>query len=88
MNPPFGVQKRKADRIFLDKALSFSSVIYSIHLANEKVNKFIHSYIKKYKWHIDYVFPFKLALEKTFYFHKRKTKMINVNIYRFKKNNL
>ena len=86
MNPPFGVQKKKADRIFLQKAFSFSSIIYSIHLASEKVNEFIQSYIKKYNWNIDYILPFKLALERTFYFHTRKTKMIDVNIYRFKKN--
>ncbi|MFW9936316.1 MAG: METTL5 family protein [Candidatus Thorarchaeota archaeon] len=88
MNPPFGVQKKKADRIFLEKALSFSSIIYSIHLSNEKVSNFLQNYIKKYNWHIDYVFPYKLRLEKTFYFHKMKMKMIDVNIYRFKKNNL
>ena len=36
MNPPFGVKKRMADRIFLEKSFSFSDVIYSIHLAGEK----------------------------------------------------
>jgi len=30
-NPPFGVQKRKADRKFLEKALEAGEVIYSLH---------------------------------------------------------
>jgi putative methylase len=30
-NPPFGVQKRKADRKFLEKALKMAKVIYSLH---------------------------------------------------------
>lgn len=31
MNPPFGVQNRKADKIFLEKAMENSKKIYSIH---------------------------------------------------------
>jgi len=30
-NPPFGVQKREADRRFLDKALRMGNVVYSLH---------------------------------------------------------
>lgn len=30
-NPPFGVQKRKADRRFLEKALEAGKVVYSLH---------------------------------------------------------
>src|SRR4030065_2598398 len=30
-NPPFGVQKRSADRRFLEKALEVGSVVYSLH---------------------------------------------------------
>ena len=30
-NPPFGVQKRAADRKFLEKALEVGNVVYSLH---------------------------------------------------------
>ncbi|MFX0031925.1 MAG: METTL5 family protein [Candidatus Hodarchaeota archaeon] len=83
MNPPFGVQKSRADRSFLLKAFEFSDVVYSIHLANEKVHNFISNFIKDFKWKIDYYFPIKLKLDKTFEFHSQKTKKIDVNIYRF-----
>ncbi len=83
MNPPFGVQKRTADRIFLKRAFTFSDVIYSIHLAHNEVHNFISSFIRKYNWKIDYVLPFKMVLEKTFEFHQYKKKKIDVNLYRF-----
>ncbi|MFX1448035.1 MAG: METTL5 family protein [Promethearchaeota archaeon] len=84
-NPPFGVQKKTADRFFLQKAFSFSDVVYSIHLANQKVHQFLTTFIKKFNWKIDYVFPFQLKLDRTYEFHTLKTKSINVNIYRFKR---
>ncbi|MFX1327946.1 MAG: METTL5 family protein [Promethearchaeota archaeon] len=83
MNPPFGVQTKFADRNFLIKAFSFSDVIYSIHLANEKVQKFISNYIKKFDWKIDNIIPFTMVLEKTFPFHSQKAKVVNVHVYRF-----
>jgi putative methylase len=85
MNPPFGVQKRMADRIFLEKAFSFSDVVYSIHLTSNQLDKFISNYIKKFNWIIDYKLPFQIILEKSFQFHKLKRKKIDVTIYRFKK---
>lgn len=88
MNPPFGVQKSFADRIFLGKSFDFSDVVYSIHLRNPKVHKFISNYINQYNWKIDNVLPFNMVLERTFPFHKKKLKQINVDVYRFlKKNN-
>jgi putative methylase len=35
-NPPFGVQKRKADRKFLEKALEVGEVVYSLHKSVHK----------------------------------------------------
>ncbi len=83
MNPPFGVQRKTADRIFLERAFTFSDVVYSIHLASDKIHRFISKFIKKFNWIIDYVFPLKMVLEKTFQFHTQKKKKIDVNIYRF-----
>ena len=83
MNPPFGVQKKGADRVFLEKAFKISDVVYSVHLANVKVSKFISNYIKNLNWKIDYVYPFNMILERTFPFHSKRRKNINVEIYRF-----
>lgn len=83
MNPPFGVQTKFADRAFLKKAFSFSDIVYSIHLANVKIQKFISNYIKKLNWKIDNVLPFTMVLDRTFPFHSKKAKKIDVHVYRF-----
>ncbi|MHA1986879.1 MAG: METTL5 family protein [Promethearchaeota archaeon] len=85
MNPPFGVKKRKADRIFLEKAFSFSDIVYSIHLAGEKVFNFISKFCERFDWKIDNFFPYTMILEKTFEFHTKKSKQIDVNVFRFVK---
>ncbi|MHA2326178.1 MAG: METTL5 family protein, partial [Promethearchaeota archaeon] len=88
MNPPFGVKKRTADRVFLKTAFSFSKVVYSIHLAGEKVIKFIHEFSERFNWHIDNYFPHKMNLERSFQFHTEKTRMVDVNVFRFVKNKM
>ena len=40
-NPPFGVQRRNADRKFLEKALEAGKVVYSLHKSPQKDNAFI-----------------------------------------------
>jgi len=40
-NPPFGVQRRKADRKFLEKAIETGKIIYSLHKCPEKDNTLI-----------------------------------------------
>ena len=86
MNPPFGVKKRTADRIFLEKAFSFSNVVYSIHLAGEKTFRFISKFAERFNWHIDNYFPYNMILERSFQFHTKKAKNIDVNVFRFVKN--
>jgi len=40
-NPPFGIQKRKADRKFLKKALEVGDSIYSLHKSSQNGKAFI-----------------------------------------------
>lgn len=40
-NPPFGVQRRKADRGFLEKALEVGKAVYSLHKSLQKDKTFI-----------------------------------------------
>jgi len=82
MNPPFGVQRKAADRAFLTSAFAFSDVIYSIHLDHQEVFKFISNFVNKNGWEISYSFPFQMRLERSFPFHSKKMKEINVRIYR------
>ncbi|GAG82473.1 unnamed protein product, partial [marine sediment metagenome] len=70
------------------KAFSFSNVVYSIHLAGDKVFRFISKFCKRFNWHIDNFFPYNMSIERTFQFHTKKTKYINVNVFRFLKNRI
>ncbi|MFO8019148.1 MAG: METTL5 family protein [Promethearchaeia archaeon] len=83
MNPPFGVQTRQADRIFLQKAFTFSDVIYSIHMAGKQVQRFLKEFSRNFGWIIDYTYPFLMTLEKSYLFHTKKTKKIQTQVYRF-----
>ena len=40
-NPPFGVQKRRADRAFLKKAMELGNKVYSLHKSSHKNKDFI-----------------------------------------------
>lgn len=40
-NPPFGVQRRGADRRFLERALETGKVVYSLHKSPEKSRNFV-----------------------------------------------
>ena len=82
MNPPFGVQKKTADRAFLLKAFNISDTIYSIHLHNDKVHDFLSKFVDRNGWKISYTFPFNMQIEKTFPFHRQQRKDIEVKIYR------
>lgn len=82
MNPPFGVQTRKADRSFLNSAFDYSDVIYSIHLSNSESRKYLKSYIEKNNWKVDDIYSFNMVLEKSFQFHTQKRKEILVDLYR------
>ncbi|MCQ2079350.1 MAG: METTL5 family protein [archaeon] len=73
MNPPFGSQKRNADRPFLDKAMESAERVYSIHMANtldfikeyaEEKGRCVASY-KIYKYVIPHTFSFHTKAKQT-----------------------
>jgi putative methylase len=55
-NPPFGVQKRYADRKFLEKALEVGNVIYSLHSHPNPERQLIRS-LKANPWNLLKVAP-------------------------------
>lgn len=82
MNPPFGAQKKGADRIFLDKALELGKIIYSIH------NKGSYNFIKQYIYPSEIIdaFEYKFPIYKSFSYHKKEVEYINIEIYKIKNN--
>lgn len=79
-NPPFGSQKKYADRIFLDKALEIGDVIYTIH--NTPTREFIKEYIKNKGRTITHIFQANFRIPKIYEFHKKKFIKTPVDIFR------
>ncbi|RUM32911.1 MAG: methyltransferase [Archaeoglobus sp.] len=80
MNPPFGIHKKFADRIFLEKAMNFGEVIYSIHSAGSE--KFIRSMSSERGFSVTHVWRYLIPLKRTYSFHEKDFKQIAVEVYR------
>lgn len=84
-NPPFGVQRRTADRRFLQKALEVGEVVYSLHKSGMPNREFIKSLVRKCEGNVDGIFQMKLVIPPTFNFHRKRKYQVNVDLYRIVK---
>ena len=72
MNPPFGAQRKGADRPFLAAAMRCAPIIYSLHLSQTEgfVQRFTSrggfqaTVLKRYKFGIPYMFEFHSKVKK------------------------
>ncbi len=83
MNPPFGVQKRSADRVFLEVAFRSSVKVYSIHKIESK--KFLETFAKEKGFVVDAVFPRDFVLPKLHDFHAKQKYSVAVGLWAFSK---
>ena len=82
-NPPFGVQKEHADRIFLEKAIESSDIIYSVHKTSTL--DFLKNFTKKLGGKITHVFRLEMQLKKTMKWHSSDIRMADVSAIRIEK---
>ena len=87
-NPPFGVQRKRADRKFIKKALELGSTVYSFHKSGESNREFIKRFIEGHGGRITHIFPMKMEIPKMFEFHTKKKRNIQVDLYRIEGKNL
>jgi putative methylase len=94
-NPPFGVQKRGADRKFLEKALKSGKAVYSLHKSTQvntaltrklKVHRvssspFLKKFIEKHGGEIAAVHPMVMTIPYMFNFHTKKRHEFIVDLY-------
>jgi len=81
-NPPFGVQRRRADRRFITKSLELSSTIYSFHKGGESNRIFIKRFIEEHGGKVTTIFPMNMEIPRMFKFHTKKKRSIHVDLYR------
>ncbi len=77
-NPPFGAQKarRKADRIFMKKAIEIASVVYSFHI--KETEEFVEKFFSSLNGSVTYRFYYSFDIPKIYYFHQKEK--INVDV--------
>lgn len=83
MNPPFGVQKRKADKAFLEKAMETSKAIYSIHKIESKT--FIKKLAEEHGFKIENISEKDFLIKKTYPFHTRKRHPVRIGLWILRK---
>jgi len=81
-NPPFGVQRRSADRRFILKALQLAPRVYSLHKDGEGNRAFIKRFIEEHGAKVTGIFPMKLNIPKLFKFHTKRKHEVQVDLYR------
>lgn len=86
-NPPFGVQRRKADRKFIKKALELGNTIYSFHKSGESNREFIKRFIEGHGGKITTILSIKMEIPRMFKFHTKKKRSIQVDVYRIEGKN-
>ena len=85
-NPPFGVQKRSADRRFLLKALELAPKVYSLHKSGEDNRAFIKRFIERHGGKVTSIYQMKLNIPKMFKFHTKRRHEVDVDLYRIERN--
>ena len=84
MNPPFGAQKQNihADRVFIEKATSVASVVYSLHL--EQTLDFINKLLKSLKKEGDVLQIYDFPIKAQFSFHNKLKDTVPVALLQIK----
>lgn len=94
-NPPFGVQKRGADRKFLVKALQIGKCVYSLHKGVRPVGRqnnkstllsagpssFLKKFIENNGGEIKAMYTLTMSIPHIFAFHQKRRHQFPVNLY-------
>lgn len=80
-NPPFGIQKLHADRIFLIKALECGKRIYSLHRYYKKSREFLTGLTEKNGGKVEKIIKFKFRIPYMFRFHKKPHISYEVDLF-------
>ena len=81
-NPPFGVQRRTADRRFVLKAMALASRVYSLHRAGETNRAFIKRFIESNGGKVTSIFQMRFSIPRMFKFHTERRHEVDVDLYR------
>jgi len=82
-NPPFGVHRKGADKIFLEKGLKLGKVLYSFH--NADTREFVLAYISGLGGTVTDLLTLDFVLPRSYEFHRKEKRKTKVDVYRIRK---
>lgn len=85
-NPPFGIQRRHADKIFVKSSLEISKIIYTMHKHSEENIKFLTSLFSKCGGEVIWIRQTIIRIPPTMAHHKERFHEVKVDIYKVVKN--
>jgi putative methylase len=80
MNPPFGAQKRHADRPFLEKAFECARTVYSFHMA--ATEQFVEREASAAGFTVTHKNKYEIGIKHLFDFHRKERAQIEVILLR------
>ena len=80
-NPPFGAQKRHADRPFIDAAASAGEVCWTFHLASTR--DWVVARIGELGGTVTHELPFRFPIAAQHYFHDKPVRDVDVVVLRW-----
>lgn len=80
-NPPFGAQRRGADRPFLVAALSLAPIAYVFHLSH--TSPFVAAFAAEHGARPTHAWDYAFPLPWQFKFHEKKVERVPVTVTRF-----
>ncbi len=80
-NPPFGVQQRSSDRVFIRKALELAPTVYSLHKRSPEVERFMHAYLNEIGGRVEGKMDLDLLIPHQFSFHRKPTRTVAAEIF-------
>lgn len=87
MNPPFGIQERDSNTVFLETAFASSPLVYALlhksSSSTEETRKFIKEYALQHQFEARIVTEYELNLPRSMSFHKEQSHTIRADLYRF-----
>jgi len=75
-NPPFGAQRKGADRPFIKKAIECAETVYSLHM--EETVPFLQREVSELGAHVEYRKSYKFNIPHMFGFHKKEKKSVDI----------
>lgn len=85
-NPPFGVQRKGADRPFIAKALEIGNVVYSLHKSSDKSRAFIKRLVEKHGGAVTEIHQIEFDIPQMFKFHQERKHRVKADLFRLVRN--